>query len=168
MFSNLILPGPWWKRQGLLALRHENRKARLPWDLGHHTKIFLPGVQGVGKRENTRRGEIIFMVELGCVGASFQACESIVQWGCRWVPGTVLEKIVQRGFMEGVSLRVPSEKHPFTRLPGVREMESAVYTACRHLWVPPRPALLQAGAHHCPFLGSPRSQTELARSPLAR
>ena len=35
--------------------------------------------EGVGKREKTRWREIIFMVELECVVASFQGCESIVQ-----------------------------------------------------------------------------------------
>lgn len=39
VFSNLILPGPWWRRQDLLALSHENRKARLTPDLGHHIKV---------------------------------------------------------------------------------------------------------------------------------
>ena len=111
--------------------------------------------EGVGKREKTRWREIIFMVELECVVASFQGCESIVQLGCRWVPGTVMEKMVQRGCMEGLSLRVPSEKHPFTRFPGVSEMENTVYTVCRPLWGPPSPELLQVGCSSLPFPGFP-------------
>lgn len=66
VFSNLILPGPWWRRQDLLALSHENRKARLTLDLGHHIKVFLSGVWGVGETEHKMEGGI-FMVGSGCV-----------------------------------------------------------------------------------------------------
>jgi len=66
-----------------------------------------------------------------------------------------MEKMVQRACMEGLSLRVPSEKHPFTRFPGVSEMESIVYTCAGLSRALQAQCSSRWGAHHCPFLGSP-------------
>lgn len=152
MFSNLIQPGPWWKRQGLLALRHENRKARLPWDLGHHRRVFLPGVQGEvkGRRQDGGRLSSWWNWSVWWLHSRHvsQLCSEavggyLVQSWRRWCR-EVAWKVYHSGFHQRS-----------TRFPGARETESAVHTVCRPLWGPPSPVLLQVGCSSLPFPGFP-------------